>query len=255
MGQYSEGGGLSEKVNMLSLADENADKTFPENFQEIIMNKMFTSRKKSLLKKQIGDLKIKSKNGLPVIEEIYEHLEIMRVEKLNHGRYDKGWSLEKKQGGQRGKDGVRLHDEQGMSETTNSEGKKSDNEQQDRDEQGGLDDADAGQGVQVGDEEHDGKDFRMKRLGNNLTQEIRGNLHVHENLPAQLVENLPALLVKNLPACVVKHLPAHLVKNEDFRISTSDNYDQNLTTNPQPTATTNPTTTATTTTNHQPSRP
>ena len=40
------GGGLSEKVDMLSLADENADKTFPENFQEIIMNKMFTSRKK-----------------------------------------------------------------------------------------------------------------------------------------------------------------------------------------------------------------
>ena len=42
------GGGLSEKVDMLSLADENADKTFPENFQEIIMNKMFTSRKKEL---------------------------------------------------------------------------------------------------------------------------------------------------------------------------------------------------------------
>ena len=90
-----KGGEWDIKVNMqLSLENELADVNFPENFQEIVKKQRFKGRKKSLLKKQIGDLK--SKSELLAVEE--ETKELSVAELSQNVEHDNSLSLERVQG-------------------------------------------------------------------------------------------------------------------------------------------------------------
>ena len=69
--------GLTEEVGP-SLVETELDNNFPDNFQDMLAEKDKTKRKKSLSKKKIKDLKTKTSEILPRIDEIE-----MRVEELS----------------------------------------------------------------------------------------------------------------------------------------------------------------------------
>ena len=74
--------GSRQMRDEMSPSVETEEDVPPENFSDIIRAKPFTRRKKSLLKKQIGELKVKLNSMLPsIVEETQE--EMQRVARLS----------------------------------------------------------------------------------------------------------------------------------------------------------------------------